>query len=272
MKIFTVDILRLQFILEAIDPINLPNYKGSAFHGGFGHALKTISPTWFDYFFQLQTITGNQKPKSFVLLPPLDKQQTYHPGETFICELTLFADATQHYAIAQAGIEYLGREMGLGYSRGKFKVKNITQSTFIPSAIDSQTITLSLLSRLRLKSNNQLQRQTPEFSLLMARLLGRLKTLQQTNDPPTRDEQLYRQLIQQAKEIHITQSNTYWDEWDRYSGSQREWMKFGGLLGEISYHGELQPFIPYLQMGEWTHIGGKSSFGLGKYSINYGDD
>jgi CRISPR/Cas system endoribonuclease Cas6 (RAMP superfamily) len=45
-------------------------------------------------------------------------------------------------------------------------------------------------------------------------------------------------------------------------------MKFGGLLGEIRFQGNLQPFIPYLQMGEWCHIGGKTSFGLGKYRLN----
>ncbi|MCK4840602.1 MAG: CRISPR system precrRNA processing endoribonuclease RAMP protein Cas6 [Methylococcales bacterium] len=272
MNIFALDILRLQFTLEATDHINLPNYKGSAFHGGFGHALKTISPTWFNYFFQTEIETGNQKPKPFVLLPPLDNQQTYQPGETFSCELTLFAEATQHYAIAQAGIEYLGREMGLGYSRGKFKVKSIEKSTFTPTENTTQKITLYLLSRLRLKSNNQLQRQTPEFSLLIARLLGRLKTLQQSYSDVAIDEQLYRQLLQQAQEIQTTQSNTHWDDWDRYSGSQHEWMKFGGLLGDINYQGNLQAFIPYLQMGEWTHVGGKSSFGLGKYTISYGEE
>jgi len=44
-------------------------------------------------------------------------------------------------------------------------------------------------------------------------------------------------------------------------------MKFGGLLGTITYAGDLEPFIPYLALGEWIHIGGKTSFGLGKYNI-----
>lgn len=100
--------LRLQFTLEAVDLISQPIYKGSTFHGGFGHALQTISPTWFRYFFQAATGDGNPIPKPFVLLPPLDKQQTYQIGETFGCELTLFGEATRHYAITQAAIEAKG--------------------------------------------------------------------------------------------------------------------------------------------------------------------
>lgn len=271
MDIFKLDIIRLQFTLEAINPINLPAYKGSAFHGGFGHALQKISPIWFCFFFNRQLRRETKLPKPFVLVPPLDKQQAYQPGETFKCELILFAEAARHYAIAQAAIEYLGGEMGLGYSRGKFKINEIAESTFASTSINPQTITLSLITRLRLKAGNRLQKQAPDFSLMMSRLLGRLKTLQQAYSKNPMDDQLYRYLLQQAKEIQCIQSNVHWDDWDRYSGSQKDWMKFGGLLGNISFQGNLQPFIPTLQMGEWSHIGGKSSFGLGKYIIEYGD-
>jgi hypothetical protein len=33
---------QFQFILKAIDCINLPVYKGSTFRGGFGHAFKKV--------------------------------------------------------------------------------------------------------------------------------------------------------------------------------------------------------------------------------------
>lgn len=271
LAIFELEAMRLQFSLEAVDTIHLPDYKGSVFHGGFGHALQKISPTWFAYFFQPATEDGNQLPKPFALLPPLEDQQIYQPGDTFHCELTLFGKAARHYAIAQAAIEYLGAEMGLGYSRGKYKITAIDESVFTGSDLSPQTITLSLRTRLRLKADNRLLKQAPEFSLLMARLCGRLKTLQQTYGTEPIAEERYRELLQQADTIACFDSNVYWDEWDRYSGSQKEWMKFGGLLGQINYRGNLQPFIPALEMGEWTHIGGKSSFGLGKYSIDYGD-
>lgn len=268
---------RLRFTLVAVDPINLPRYKGSAFHGGFGHALEAISPTWFRYFFQPQTQSGNDIPKPFVLLPPLDTQQSYQASEEFQCELTLFADATQHTAVVQAAIEYLGNKLGLGYNRGKFVVADFTQETFNESHHqplgNPQSLALKLSTRLRLKSNGQLQKQPPPFALLAERLLGRLKTLQQSYSATADfiNHQQYSQLLDQAHNIKTLDSNIHWDDWDRYSGRQKEWMKFGGLLGNMHFQGNLQPFILYLQMGEWCHIGSKSSFGLGKYSTHYGE-
>lgn len=268
---------RLCFTLVATDHISLPRYKGSTFHGGFGHALETISPTWFRYFFQPQTQSGNDIPKPFVLLPPLDQQQSYKAGEIFQCELTLIAEATRHVAIVQAAIEYLGNKLGLGYNRGKFSIADITEENFDNNhnqlSVNPQTLSLKLITRMRLKSNGQLQKQCPPFSILIERLLGRLKTLQQSynNKAESINEQQYCQLLHQANEINTIYSDAYWDDWDRYSGRQKEWMKFGGLLGELRFQGDLQPFMPYLQLGEWCHIGGKSSFGLGKFLINVGD-
>jgi hypothetical protein len=53
-------------------------------------------------------------------------------------------------------------------------------------------------------------------------------------------------------------------EWNRYSSSQKAPMQFGGLMGSLEYSGELAPFLPFLRMAELTHLGGKSTFGLGK--------
>ena len=46
-------------------------------------------------------------------------------------------------------------------------------------------------------------------------------------------------------------------------------------MGSINYRGDLDPYLPYLALGEWVHLGNKSSFGLGKYVLqnageNYG--
>ena len=37
---------------QATEHITLPEFKGSVFHGGFGHALKATLPSVFEYFFQ----------------------------------------------------------------------------------------------------------------------------------------------------------------------------------------------------------------------------
>ena len=261
---------KYRFTLEALDNISLPAYKGSTFHGGIGHALMQISPIWYRYFYEPQ----QGWPKPYVILPPLDEQEHYPKGQQFTLEITLIGEATQHYAIMQAAVEYLGLRMGLGYEQGKYKITNIEKKEFIKienhqqiTALDR--ITVSFPTRLRLKHNNRLLKQTPNFNLFTHRLVGRIKTLQKAylqNDLETND---YQEMQKLAEHIKIQHSNIHWDDWDRFSGSQKKWMKFGGLIGEITYGGgDLKPFIEILKLGEWLHIGGKTSFGLGKYTLS----
>jgi len=40
----------------------------------------------------------------------------------------------------------------------------------------------------------------------------------------------------------------------------------GGLIGEIELDGaDLEPFWPYLWLGQWTHAGKGAVMGLGRY-------
>ena len=272
-------VIKYRFTLEAIDNISLPAYKGSTFHGGFGHALMKISPTWYRYFYE-PSLNNNPLPKPFVLLPPLDELEHYPKGHQFSLELTLIGDATQHHAIAQAAIEYLGLQMGLGYEQGKYKIIDIQQSQTpqqLPQQKTPQTIkqlTLHFPTRLRIKANNRLQKQAPSFELLITRLIGRIKTLEtaygqdtENNNDDTNSNKNHLELIKKVKQIKIQNSQIKWDDWDRFSGSQKKWMKFGGLIGKISYIGDITEFMPILELGEWLHIGNKTSFGLGKYQI-----
>lgn len=266
----SLHISKYKFTLEAIDEIILPAYKGSTFHGGFGRALMSISPLWFRYFFEAGIGDKGDWPKPFVILPPLDTLETYPKGHQFQCEVTLFGEASQHYAIAQAAIEYLGLTMGLGKNNGKYKVLDIVQLSYKQQdeiSSPTQHIRLTFPTRLRLKANNRLHKQPPEFSLIIARLLGRLKTLENAYLPQKHEQHSEQDLKEKSKYITLKSHNIHWDDWHRFSGSQKEWMQFGGLMGDISYEGDLLPFIELLSLGEWLHIGGKTSFGLGKYTL-----
>lgn len=272
------------FRLKAKTRIDLPPYKGSALHGGFGHALKKIAPFYYQSIFEPGK--DSAYPKPFVLLPPLDQDETYQPDREFTCELTLFGSAIQHFSICHAALEYLGREMGFGNNRGKFTIESI--ETALPANLAQHTppdqaisgldiaasrtgisgnrITLHLPTRLRLKADGRLIRQAPPFHLFFARLLGRLNTLSTFyGDGKIAEADLRGELLNQAKNINLVQDDARWKDLPRFSGKQKQWMKFGGLLGTINYEGDLQPFLTYLAVGEWMHVGGKTSFGLGKY-------
>jgi CRISPR-associated endoribonuclease Cas6 len=43
-----------------------------------------------------------------------------------------------------------------------------------------------------------------------------------------------------------------------------------GAFGPAVYEGDLTPFRPYLVLGQWTHVGSGTTFGLGGYRIEEG--
>ena len=264
-----MDISKYCFTLEALDRIILPEYKGSAFHGGFGRALSKISPTWYEFFFRQEKISQKSVPNPYVLLPPLDTKQNYYTGTQFQTELTLFGEATQHSAICQAAIEYLGSHLGLGYQNGKYKVVNVQSFQYCtkPTPDNLSSITVHTPTRIRLKHKNRLCRSAPDFAILTKSLINRAEKLYNQYEKRPSDLPSEEALISRAKHIRIKQHHLKWDDWDRFSGNQKQWMKFGGLKGDITYSGDLTPFYELLKLGEWMYVGGKTSFGLGKYEL-----
>ena len=58
-----------------------------------------------------------------------------------------------------------------------------------------------------------------------------------------------------------------WRDWTRYSNRQRQPMNFDGAVGRWRLTGDLRPFWPLLHLGQWLHVGGKATFGLGRYTL-----
>ncbi len=284
-------IAKFHLRLKASGRINLPAYKGSTFRGGFGQALRSMSPSWYSYFFEPSKAFSDpgsyscRIPNPYVLLPPLDTERTYLKGHEFSCELTLFGQAARHYSICLAALEFLGRGLGIGHGKGKFKLVGldaalpgensslgadytISGDDIAGAAVSTsgKTATLRLVTRLRLKDQNRLVGRAPGFSVFFGRLMERLNAISRYYcgcEAVDRNE--WQRLSRLARGIRVKEAKVRWDDWSRFSGRQRSWMRFGGLLGTVTYEGDLAPFLPYLALGEWCHVGGKTSFGLGKY-------
>lgn len=58
-----------------------------------------------------------------------------------------------------------------------------------------------------------------------------------------------------------------WLDWTRFSSRQKQKMSLGGVIGTWRLEGPLAPFAPFLQLGEWLHVGKEASFGLGQYQL-----
>lgn len=290
----TFALTKYRLYAQAVNPIFIHGYKGSAFHGGFGHALKCISPSIFQTVFQ-PPFPGDP-PKPYVITPPLDAKPIYQIGDMFHFDLLLMGSAVQHFPICFAALEYLGEQLGIGKEKAKFKIVKIdyadhqnvwrpvyenNQWQFIDTVVSAaqlmrstqQTtanhLTLKFHSFLRLKNDSKLVATAPAFSLLMDRLLGRICSLSKyyNNNCLLVDRSEREQYIQHANRITTTANHLQWQDWTRYSGRQKTTMKFGGLMGTIQYQGDFAPCYPFLKLGEWLHIGGKTSFGLGGYEM-----
>lgn len=66
--------------------------------------------------------------------------------------------------------------------------------------------------------------------------------------------------IQEEKDLQ-------WRDWTRYSSRQGQTMTLGGVIGQWRLSGDIAPFLPYLHLGQWLHVGKEAAFGLGRYQL-----
>ncbi len=58
-----------------------------------------------------------------------------------------------------------------------------------------------------------------------------------------------------------------WRDWTRYSSRQGQKMSLGGVVGTWALEGNLSPFVHFLRLGEWLHVGKEAAFGMGGYTL-----
>ena len=232
-------------------------------------------------------------PQPYVLIPPLTEQREFQIGAAFAVELVLFGKGIDHLGYFIYALQKMGAH-GVGPGRGTFKLVavdalqadqsaceiysaekialqefgppiSMQQITATQSASNTQRIALEFLTPTRLTQDDKLVEQ-PEFHILIRRLLSRLSSLSRFHhDMPLEID--FRALIEAAKQVTIAAHTLHWHDWERYSNRQQARMKLGGVLGTVSYAGNLEPFLPFLALGAWTHVGKGTSFGLGRYRI-----
>ncbi|MBF8275456.1 MAG: hypothetical protein HW390_529 [Candidatus Brocadiaceae bacterium] len=127
------------------------------------------------------------------------------------------------------------------------------------------TITISLRTPLRIRFDGQIASRL-EFHVLFRNLLRRVSSLSYFHCGKKLDVD-FKGIIQKAVTVKQTQSDLHWYDWKRYSTRQEEWMSLGGIVGNVSYEGDLSDFMTLLRLGEYVHVGKGTSFGLGKYEM-----
>lgn len=291
-----------------------PQYKGSTFRGGFGHALKKVSCTvrhgdcsscllsqrcLYSRTFELTGIQPHSKvrlaqsPRPYIIRPPHDKKTHFVAGENFNFTLILFGDTNDYlpyfiYAFDAMGKTGLGKKV-TGHratyqlDRVEIQGQQIYTSCEQQLATDFQCgrlnppdlsgmrtngqLTLTIKTPLRLKFDNHLQAALP-FSLLVRAMLRRVSSLFATyaqGEPPLD----YRGLVERAQQVEIVSDNLSWFDWQRYSNRQEAKMLMGGIVGSVTYRGNIGEYLPLLELARELHLGKQTAFGLGQIDFEW---
>ena len=232
-------------------------------------------------------------PRPFII-EPLDNQRRDIPtGETLSFDLILVGRAANYLPYFITVFRELGR-IGLGRGRGRFellgvqalsqqgsnpvevydaqdqKIRSLSASITAESIIARATtlptdqLTLRFLTPTRIKHRGNWVNEGPPFHVLVKALLSRISALSyfHCGHEIVAD---FRGIIDQATAIQTISGQTGWKNWVRYSGRQRERIEMGGLVGLVTYQGDLTPYLPLLTLGEWVHVGKSAVFGNGQY-------
>jgi len=144
----SLSIARFRFTIEPTEEISLPEYKGSAFRGGFGHAFKRAtcitrdrycepcilksSCTYFKVFeskVSRETAErlrlGGDAPHPFIIEPPLTRQGYFQPGDRLSFSLVLIGTAIGQLPFFVYAFMILGESFGIGKGRGRFRLVSV---------------------------------------------------------------------------------------------------------------------------------------------------
>ena len=140
-------------------------------------------------------------------------------------------------------------------------------------------ITLVFKTPTRIIERSKLQHH-PTFRPLIQRLHRRLRDLtREFTDTPcynpfdpiqdTERELDFRPVMAQAEAVQVVEDQTRWVELDSFSTRRSASTPMGGLVGQVTFEGALEPFLPWLVWGEIVHVGKDAVKGNGWYEIAF---
>ena len=255
--------------------------------------LKAVCP--YPYIFETAPFEGATQlrtygdvPRPFVI-DPLDTRGEYRQGESFVFRLTLIGRAIDYLPYFLVSFRELG-EIGIGKGRGRFQLTqvltdggesiydgdtqmvhnrnnalsfdDIQQET---ASLPTDQLTVHLLTPARITHEGQITDKLP-FHLFWRRLIGRISALGYFHCGESLSLD-FKGLIAQAETVRTVQTGLRWHDWTRYSSRQNQKMQLGGLIGSVTYAGDLEAFLPFVALGTFLHVGKNATFGLGKYKV-----
>jgi hypothetical protein len=257
----------------------------------YGYIFETAPPTSSEVLSNLSEV-----PRPFIIAPADDRREVIQAGQRLNFGLTLIGQGIHHLPYFLVVFKEMGAT-GLGKNRGKYQLLTVdgaspyggrrytpiyqapaetiqADDVSIDGAVINQhagslgatEITLEFVTPTRIKHQDRWVWEGPPFAVLVRSLLGRVSSLSYFHCGAEWKTD-YRGVVDQAAEVSITRSETHWEDWSRFSTRQKQRIEMGGLVGQVTYSGNLTPYLPLLAAGELVHVGKGTVFGNGQYHI-----
>ncbi|SJZ91035.1 CRISPR system precrRNA processing endoribonuclease RAMP protein Cas6 [Selenihalanaerobacter shriftii] len=234
------------------------------------------------------------KPRPFVFEPKTNGKEIFHPGQEINFRLNLFGSTYKFLPYILESWRYL-EDQGLGKGRGKFIVSEVWSLNDLTGKaeriyseyanrvhnsdikiisedieqlqqnISKEHLRLKLLTPMLLKYKGDYVKKI-DFHILMRNLFRRVSSLSYFYGKDQLDIN-FGSYLERAEEVKLIKNHTNWRNWKRYSSRQKQRIKMYGVTGELEYEGDLGEFLPYLILGQYTHVGKNTVFGLGDFKI-----
>lgn len=264
--------------------------------------LRNVCP--YTALFQPFVPEGSEKisrnrdiPRPFVIKPPLEAKETYLPGERLSFDLVLVGKIKDYLPyfivtfkeLSQAGlgrnrapmelvaVDHVGRDGAAStvYTKEDNLVRPPAEAIHWRDLCASHEsnngagkvtrITLRFLTPTLLKADG-VQVRRPVFGVIAKRLRDRINALSYFYCGMGLDID-FKAFGEQAEKVKTISDSTRWVESSRYSRRREVTHDLSGFVGEVSFEGELEMFLPYLKLGEYLHVGKNAVFGNGWYEI-----
>jgi hypothetical protein len=254
----------------------------------------------YAYVFETAPVPGGKAlrnyddvPRPFIFEPPLTRKTCYESGEMLVFNLILIGKAIDYLPYFLVAFQELGR-MGIGRGRKPFTLEKVEAAHPITgekklifdctegkiynldlavSGIEimeteepqNDKLTVLYETMTRIKHNGHFAYPL-EFHILVRGLLRRISSFYVFHHGEEWNVD-YSGIIHQAQSVERIEDTTQWVDWERYSNRQQTRMNLGGVVGEVTYHGDIAPFGPILKLGEIVHVGKACTFGMGKFRL-----
>ncbi len=250
-----------------------------------------IAPPENDPHFKAET----QVPRPFIIESIKERSLTL--GQTAKFRVGLVGKTISDLPYFVLCYQQLGK-LGIGKGRGKFKLRSVSsidpsgknlpvvvyddaenvlypQRAIPVSIAESHSeeskrpvngIRVVFDSPTNIRRKGEAPYDPPQFEHIVRGILRRYSDLASLYGEG-RPELQYKELVETSKQIRVAKTNLRFSQQLSYSQRKGALTPLEGVVGSIEYQGEITPFLPYLILGQWIHIGKQATFGMGQYHL-----